>query len=385
MDKKLNVLFLSSWYPNRVTTTKGNFVQRHAEAVATRCNVVAISVIEDAAVRGQKYEVQRQMENGVDTIRIYTKPGLGKVSKWIRYFKGQDKAIELALRSFKPDVIHGNVFFPVGIVARKWSVRLKVPVVFTEHLTAYLPANRKNLKAKHLRSIKTSAETTQRILPVSDDLKKAMQELNIGSRYEVVPNVVDTKIFRPSENTRDKKRLIHVSTAKDFHKNVSGILRTVQRLKQVRSDFELLIISDGDLTPHRKLATELDINDVVIFETEQPIQEIGVKMGASDLFVLFSNFENLPCVIIEALSAGIPVVSTNVGGIPEMIDDSNGILINAGDEQALFTSIQQVLDSTKYNSVDIAEGARNRYSIEAVSAQLEHIYQEVIEEYNAAD
>jgi len=378
MSDQLNVLFLSSWYPNRVTTTKGNFVQRHAEAVATKCNVVMVNVIEDPNLSKEKFEMNRSIINGVDTLQIYTKPGMSKLSKWSRFFKGYDRAMQQILTDFKPDVIHGNVFFPIGIVAKKWSGRLKIPMVFTEHLTAYLPMNQHKLKSKHLRSIKSAAALTSKILPVSHDLKNAMQGLDIGSKYEVVPNVVDTTLFKPSFEDRDKKRIIHVSTAKDFHKNVSGILRTITELKKLRTDFELLIISDGDLTPHRKLAAELNIEDVVIFEEEQPIAEIGVKMGKSDLFLLFSNFENLPCVIIEALSAGLPVVSTDVGGIPEMLDASNGKMVKPNDEKALLENIVEVLDSKSYDTNEISIQAQGKYSIDAVSSQLVKIYKEVI-------
>lgn len=371
---------MSSWYPNKVTTTKGNFVQRHAEAVATMCNVVAIIVIEDPDQHVENFRLEREFEKGVDTIRIYTKPGLGKLTKWLRFFKGYDKAIQVALDSFKPDLIHGNVFFPVGIVARKWASKLSVPMVFTEHLTSYLPANRKNLKSKHLRSIRTTARLTNRILPVSQDLMYAMKGLEIGHKYEVLPNVVDTDLFKPGKTENSKKRIIHVSTAKDFHKNVSGILRTISKLKEQRSDFELLIISDGDLNPHINMAKELNIVDLVNFEGEQPLEIIGKKMGSSDLFLLFSNFENLPCVIIEALSSGLPVLSTNVGGIPEMIDESNGILVEPQDENELLNKLTEILDSDHYDRNSISKAAHAKYGKVAVSSQLVRIYREVISE-----
>ncbi|MBL4704703.1 MAG: glycosyltransferase, partial [Flavobacteriales bacterium] len=166
----------------------------------------------------------------------------------------------------------------------------------------------------------------------------------------------------------------------DFHKNVSGMLRTIAKLKELRNDFELLIISDGDLEPHRGLCNELQLNDVVFFEEEQPIAEIGKKMGQSDLFLLFSNFENLPCVIIEALSAGLPVVSTDVGGIPEMLDASNGIMVKPNDEAALLESINTVLDDRSYDKKSISKKAQEKYSIEAISSQLLGIYNEVISE-----
>ncbi len=378
MSDRLNILFLSSWYPNDVTRTKGNFVQRHAEAVATVCNVCAIVVIEDPNRTNEAYHIDRKMIKGVDTICVYTKPGLGKYTKWLRFFRGHDKAIKLVLESFQPDVIHGNVIFPVGIVVKKWAWRLKVPYVFTEHLTSYLPVNRSHLKSRHLKSIRNSAKTADKILPVSNDLMLAMKELNIGRNYEVVPNVVDTDLFKPLEKQRYRKRLIHVSTAKDYHKNISGILRTIAKLKDQRDDFELLIISDGETISHQHLARELGVSELVIFEGEQPIDEVGRKMGASDAFLLFSNFENLPCVIIEALSAGIPVISSNVGGIPEMVNEHNGVLVNPGDEVELLRQINFVLDSNQFDSEAISKSARDKYSIQAVSSHILRIYKEVI-------
>lgn len=380
MSNKLNILFLSSWYPNDVTRTKGNFVQRHAESVATVCNVCAIVVIEDPNRRTSAYSVERKMIRGVDTVYVYTKPGFGRLTKWLRFFNGHDKAIKLILKSFRPDVIHGNVIFPVGIVAKKWATRLQIPFVFTEHLTAYLPANRSHLKKRHLRSIRNVAKVANKILPVSNDLMIAMKELSIGENYEVVPNVVDTALFRPLEKHGTTKRLIHVSTAKDYHKNVSGILRTIANLKKLRDDFELLIISDGDISKHQQTVEDLSISDVVFFEGEQSIDKIGNKMGSADAFLLFSNFENLPCVIIEALSAGIPVISTNVGGIPEMVNESNGVLVEPGDEANLLEQINLVLNSNQYDAKLISTSAHDKYSIQAVSSHLLRIYKEVMKE-----
>ncbi|MCB4234228.1 glycosyltransferase family 4 protein [Kaistella anthropi] len=62
-------------------------------------------------------------------------------------------------------------------------------------------------------------------------------------------------------------------------------------------------------------------------------QEVSEKMRASDCFVLFSDYENFPCVLLESLSTGTPVIATKVGGIPEVVNEKNGILIsNSKDE-----------------------------------------------------
>src|SRR5690242_11513537 len=92
MDTKLNILFLSSWYPNRVLPTLGNFVQKHAEAVAMENNVVALFVCSDAGNK-EKYEIVESEKEGVQTINVYYKkvthsiPLISQIQKANRYWK----------------------------------------------------------------------------------------------------------------------------------------------------------------------------------------------------------------------------------------------------------------------------------------------------------
>jgi glycosyltransferase involved in cell wall biosynthesis len=89
--------------------------------------------------------------------------------------------------------------------------------------------------------------------------------------------------------------------------------------------------------------------------------------------------KNLPCVIIEALCCGLPVISTNVGGIPELIDESNGILIKNEDEDALLHSMQQLYLSYKnYDRHQIAETAQKNFSYQTVGEQIHDAYREML-------
>ena len=99
----------------------------------------------------------------------------------------------------------------------------------------------------------------------------------------------------------------------------------------------------------------------------------------SNLTVLFSNYENIPVVISESLVCGIPVVTTNVGGIAEHIDQSNGLLLEAKDEKALFTALNYMLDHYKeYNSVEIKQKAEQKYSYHSVGMKLFSIYSTIL-------
>jgi glycosyltransferase involved in cell wall biosynthesis len=174
-------------------------------------------------------------------------------------------------------------------------------------------------------------------------------------------------------------RFLHVSTLKDEHKNISGILRSVKRLNEKRQDFEMLIVGDGDVTPHIKYAKELNVLNVLKIEGGKSINEIARIMHDSDVFVLFSNYENLPCVISEAHCCGLPVISTDVGGIKEMIDDSNGLLIKPKDEDSLYRSMLYMLDNyINYNYLKIREDAISKYSYEKIGRRFFEIYNDIL-------
>ena len=96
--------------------------------------------------------------------------------------------------------------------------------------------------------------------------------------------------------------------------------------------------------------------------------------------MLFSNFENLPCVIVEAFASGVPVLSTSVGGIAEILSPERGILIPQGDEEALLRSMNQMLDHCQeYDRKAIREYAISTFSNEIIGNQIFEVYKEVME------
>ena len=72
---------------------------------------------------------------------------------------------------------------------------------------------------------------------------------------------------------------------------------------------------------------QLNIEKHIVFHGTLEAKEIAALLKEADLFVLTSRFENLPCVLIESISAGVPIVSTNVGGIKEIVHPAYGQLV----------------------------------------------------------
>ena len=91
--------------------------------------------------------------------------------------------------------------------------------------------------------------------------------------------------------------------------------------------------------------------------------------------VLSSNYENMPVVILEAFACGLPVVSTNVGGISEIVNESNGLLVPPHDAEKLANAMQKMLESYQnYDANTLRNSIIKKFSNEAVGKLLNSLY-----------
>ena len=156
-------------------------------------------------------------------------------------------------------------------------------------------------------------------------------------------------------------------------------LWTLKILRTIRSDFILDIIGDGPMRCEYEIMTKrLGLDSVIRFHGFKPKHDVGEFMRNADVFVLPSLWENLPCVLIEAMASGLPVVATNVGGIPEIVNDEVGILVPPGDADAFAHALDCILENIDtYSSKDIASYAQ-RFSYKAVGKKLTDLYIQVL-------
>jgi len=104
---------------------------------------------------------------------------------------------------------------------------------------------------------------------------------------------------------------------------------------------------DGSLTVCKKLVNDLSISDKVQFLGLMPREEWMKLSAGYDVFINTTNFDNLPVSIIEAMALGMPIVSTNVGGLQYLIEDNiNGLLVNPNDEQGFVSAISCLINNS---------------------------------------
>ena len=377
----MNILHLLSWFPSPEDPTLGNFCVRMIDALPEDCHSVILSVC-DGNDMTRSYEVKEIPGEHHTHVQIYIRPPKRKALRKLKILRMYQHGLRyIKNRFFKPDLIHLHVTYPLGQVALLWHRLFGYPYVLTEHWTIYQPQNKDVLVGKLKRKIVEIANNAEVIMPVSFDLQRCMEGHGMHNRFQVIYNLVNTDLFRIGAITKpnQKKRMLHISTLRDEAKNFSGILRAIERLRQQRDDFELHVIHDYEAPEFKAFVKEHHLEDCVIFHGKKTSREVARAYQEADFFVLFSNFENLPCVLVEAFASGVPVLSTDVGGIAEIVSPERGILIKAGDEDSLLKGLTQMLEHCRdYDREDIRRYAINTFSADKIGRQIHDQYKKVI-------
>lgn len=371
----MKIVFLARWYPHKYDPMFGLFVQRHAEAVALINEVTVIYVHPDENTPST-YNVERSKENGVDTIRIYYKKK-GKTSSAIRYFRACNKGLKLA---GKPDLIHVHVLTRMGIVAYFQKLFHGTPYMITEHWSRYLPGNDFSGAFRKM-ATKMVVRNAAMVTTVTECLGEAMQHHGLKNpNYKVIPNVVDFNKFKPVPHHNEIPKIIHVSCFEDKSKNISGLLEALKIMKDKGVPYQAVLIGEGmDLEAMKLKANSLELNDCVRFTGLLQDQALVDEWATGDFFVLSSNYETAGVVLVEALACGMPIVATRVGGIPEIVNESNGLLVPSADAKALSEAMEQLCETYKdYSPEALRNQVIERYDVKKVGKLLDGWYQEII-------
>ena len=387
MNPALKILFVPRWYPCLTDPMPGLFIQRQAEALAKKYSVQVISVHPDPACT-KKYEIVNSIEKSVKVCRVYYRtiqnlPAFSKLVNFFHYVKAHHLGY-MSLEPFSADIINGHILTREIFFAWYMAGKQNRPYVISEHWSRYFPANGTyhGLFRKWLTGflIKKSSG----LIAVSDSLAMAMKAVNLVHRNTVVvPNLVDVSVFIPPINkpAQEKAVIMHVSCFEDKSKNISGFLEAIAGLYKQRSDFRVILVGDGpDYLAMRKFAFSLGLNDAQVeFTGLKQHSELIMLYQTASFVVQTSRYETFGTVVIEALSCGLPVVSTNTGVAASVINDSNGIIIQQSSVNEIVMAIKHMLNIySTFDSRKLHESVAGNFSEDAISEQLTGIYLEII-------
>ncbi len=395
----LHVLHLPKWYPHRYDDQDGDFVARHVAAIAatdTPEQPLRSAVVFAAVARGPLsgiIESEVDLRGPVPTWRYYYRAhltGLAPLDKllklglWLVCMIRGWRAVRRHWQGRRPDIVHAHIMLRTAALALVLKWRYRIPYLITENWTAFLLVNAHRLSWWRGRLAGLLVSRAAVFTPVSDDLKRALERLGGRARQTVIiPNVVDTDRFGLPTEAGRRRGLLNVAAFNEQAKNLSGTLRTVARLRTDHPELNLRLRIAGygpaEAQMHQ-LAAELGLlaDGTVEFLGKLTSEEVATEMRRAQAFVLFSNYENLPCVLIEAQASGLPAVATRVNGVPELLppDGSAGQLVEPGDEQALYAALLEVLQAPigRFNEHQMRKTAQARFSYPAVGAAFRRVY-----------
>lgn len=381
------ILVLASWYPNKDDLFNGDFVERHVKASALYQPIQLIFIKKTDSLKHGEERIEKKVEGNLISYKAYygCKHPIKSIEQFLsnkKYNVLQRKLMATVIQDYGlPSIVHVHMAMKAGPGALFLKKKFSIPYVVTEHWTGYYPASVPNLADYHwwyrmkTRRVLAGADL---FLPVTEDLAKIVSNTVAPVQYKVVPNVVDTEKFHyRATNTKQRFRFIHASYL-NYQKNPEALLRATAALVQRGCQFELFLV--GRKVPElEEMARTLKIEPFVTFKDAIPYAQVADLMRESSALVMFSRFENLPCVVLEALCSGLPVVSSRVGGIAEVVDKSNGILVEPDDEEGLIRAMEEIIvRSDYYDRSAIALSAAKQFSYEVVGKAFATIYEEVI-------
>lgn len=256
------------------------------------------------------------------------------------------------LDRIQPDLILNYWLYPEGWVAVKWAQRRGIPAIVCS-----VGSDLRRIEDAFTRqATQWTVRQADFVLTVSHELRA--QALALGAppdRSRAILNGCDTSVFRLADRLEARAQLgvdpsaellVYVGNIIPT-KGVFEMLEAFAQSAAKRPRLELIFAGRGQsLEPLRQRAEALSIASRVRFTGVIPSAQVATWMTACNLFCLPSYSEGCPNVVIEALASGRPVLASNVGGIPELITPSSGVLIKPKDVPDLAAGLERALSTT---------------------------------------
>jgi len=364
----MNLIVLSHMYPNRSFSNSGIFVQEQVNALRKKIDgdITVISPVPWAPKilwfrdKWKKYgQVEKQRAEGRVNCcfpRFFCLPGglFFPLQGFFVYLSARRLIKRLINGPNGQTVLHAHMVLPDGLAAILLKKKFQLPVVCTAHgsdVNIYPFANPLNMRLTRLVLVGVDA-----VAAVSNNLKEAIEKLTGAVKdASVIHNGVDLNKFKPISKEHAKEVLgvapndkIVLFTGNLIKlKCVDILIKAFCRLKKnlPQERLKLFLIGDGPQKNNlASLARILKLEDDVIFLGEKPHEEIPRWLNLADVFVLPSASEGFPTIIVEAMACGVPIVATNIGGVPEAISDGNtGILTAPNDVDSMIKAIARCI------------------------------------------
>lgn len=342
----MRIIFFSNNYPNPIQNGKGTFNHSMISAMGNRNDVHVVSPVAWTTLllnrlkKGKKVSLGRiETENRVSVEYLsyfFTPRFLDHLYGKMMWKSVESKLLEIA-EGFQPDVIFSYWAHPDGEVAVELGKKLNIPVAVMVGGSDILILTKKQKRREAIQNVLNQADA---VLTVSQDIRDKVINLGCDSeKTRVVYRGVNRELFRPVNKEIARKKLNLSENEKHFL--FVGRLVSVKGLDNLIESCRLVADQDRSFVCHlvgggpdhgalNQKIQELGLEGKVILEGEKTQEELAGWYQASDAVILPSLSEGIPNVLLEAISSGKTFIASDVGGIPEIADSEQDLLVPAG-------------------------------------------------------
>jgi glycosyltransferase involved in cell wall biosynthesis len=362
-EKRLKVLFFTNLFPTPVDTTRGIFHLQLVRELAKICDVTVVCPLPwfprwSFLKRFKRWysfaEIPEEYEIG--GVHIYSPkyvmlPKVSGALQGMLVYWGSLRTILGLHKKSALDLINALWLYPDAVAAARIAKKLDIPMV---PAALGCDVNRMLNEADKRDQILGMLTAAEKIISVSDGLRENMAAEGIPKeRISTIANGVNSALFFDRQQSQerlllnlplDKKIIVYVGRLAE-EKGLSTLIAAVALMREKRNDFLVCIVGDGpQMGELRDQTAALGATESIRFAGHQNHDSIASWLGACDVFCLPSIREGCPNVVVEALSSGRPVIASGVGGIPDMVQETAGILVEPSQPQALAQALDAGLD-----------------------------------------
>ena len=287
-------------------------------------------------------------------------------------------------KKLQPSIIHSHFVWTSGYVGARLKEKYHIPLIVSGYgYDLYdLPFKSSGWRPR-IRSILNDSDC---IITVSNSLAECVRRLDIKKPVEILPTGYDSKRFYPRDQQTCRRILNLPLNAKIILsigslvkvKGHINLIHAIQEMEEKSKNTLCIILGEGNLRNElQKEVTKCGLEKVIKLVGRKPRDELPLWINACDIFVLASLNEGNPTVMFEALGCGKPFVSTNVGGVKEIITSSDyGLICNNNDSKELCNKILEALNE-KWDTETIFSYA-SQYEWDKQRQNLKEIYKKYL-------
>lgn len=382
----MKVLFISSWYPTKNNPNFGIFIKEHAKAIQTsEIDIVVLAIITERS-KSILNIIPREYidESGIRTVEIILSSRFKDIIHHLIPFQNHiayhyyQKQIS---PTFIPDIIHSNVVFPAGIIGNFISRKLHKPHIITEHWSKIAGILQKPFLSI---LVKKTYRNALKILPVSEFLKNnmvTMMPFLNTEKFSIIPNVINSETFtykaKPTLSNELKFCAVATWATKKIPDKKPELFIEALSAVQLKTQYKikLTMVGGGDRVEELKKLCEKQSykTEFVNYQTKE---QINVILQNSDYFIHASTIETFGVVAVEAFMTGTPVICSNIGALPEVVNETNGVLCN-NTLESWIEGIERAINK-QFNHEDIAKNISTVYNAKSIGKKIFAIYKKYL-------